>query len=111
MHDGLMGPIIVHPTEEEPFEYDEEVVLFLSDFYIQTSDQQVIGLQNYPFTWVGNPDSLLINGKGVAAKCQEGGEAVDHAGACLSTCNDTLPLLETITVEAGKTYRFRVING
>jgi L-ascorbate oxidase len=113
--DGLTGPLIVHPEkeeEEEEGDYDaEDRILFLQDFYIQTSQQQATGLLNYPFTWIGNPDSLLINGKGIASKCSEGGSNFEDPNACLSTCSDSSQLLlSTINVESLKTYRLRLIN-
>lgn len=106
--DGLSGPIIVHPKDPEPFEYDEERTIYLQDWYIQTSTQQLIGLMNFPFTWIGNPNSLLINGKGLAPECLEGGESFNNSLVCLETCQDEP--LSTLNVEAGKTYRFRLIN-
>ena len=113
--DGLTGPLIVHPKEGDyNNNYDvEDRILFLQDFYIQTSQQQATGLLNYPFTWIGNPDSLLINGKGIASKCLEGGSNFEDPNACLSTCTtDDAPsqLLSTINVESLKTYRLRLIN-
>jgi L-ascorbate oxidase len=108
--DGVTGPIIIHPSEPEPFDYDEERILFLQDFYMDTGTQQLVGLENWPFTWVGNPDSLLINGKGLATACLDGGDNAGDATACLSTCNDTLAWLSNISVDPGKTYRFRIIN-
>jgi L-ascorbate oxidase len=106
--DGLSGPIIIHPKEESTnLEYDDERMLFLQDFYSETGEQQRAGLDNFPFTWIGNPDSLLINGKGLAAACaMEGADPV----VCLDTCNDTLAWLPTIEVEANTTYRIRIIN-
>jgi FtsP/CotA-like multicopper oxidase with cupredoxin domain len=58
--DGLTGPLIVHPKEGEGeyVDYNEDQILFLQDFYIQTSQQQAAGLLNCPFTWIGNPDSF-----------------------------------------------------
>ncbi|KAL3912025.1 MAG: hypothetical protein SGILL_007048, partial [Bacillariaceae sp.] len=108
--DGVTGPIIIHPKEPEPFDYDDERVLFLQDFYTQTGTQQQIGLENYPFTWVGNPTSLLINGKGRAPSCLEGGGNFGDESACLSTCNDTLAWISNVSVDPGKTYRLRIIN-
>lgn len=109
--DGMTGPIIVHPKDPEPLTYDEERMLFLQDFYIQTGAQQEAGLDNFPFTWVGNPNSLLINGKGLAASCTEGGVSYNDTNACLvNMCNDTLAWTPIVSVEAGKTYRFRIIN-
>ena len=45
--DGLTGPLIVRPKDPEPFEYDEEQIVFLQDFYIHTGAQQKAGLENY----------------------------------------------------------------
>jgi len=108
--DGLVGAVVVKPQVPEPFEYDEDQVLFLQDFFSQTGDQQQAGLDNYPFTWIGNPMSLLINGKGLAADCAPGGSLAADASACLSTCNDTLAWIPTLDVQANMTYRFRLIN-
>ena len=109
--DGISGPLIVRPADPEPFEYDEEVVMFLQDWYIRTGTQQLTGLLNWPFVWIGNPNSLLINGKGIAPECLTGGANFGNANICLTTCQGTvLDLLSTTTVESGKTYRLRIIN-
>jgi L-ascorbate oxidase len=109
--DGLSGPIVVRKKEAEPFVYDEERLFFLQDWYIQTSTQQLIGLTSYPFTWIGNPNSLLINGKGIAPECRPGGSNFNNSLVCLATCQeDPLTLLNVTSVEAGKTYRLRLIN-
>lgn len=84
------------------------VPLLLSDFWTDTGIQQGIGLVSYPFMWVNNPQSLLINGRGIAPFC-ESGEDEDR---CLPNCgNDPLKQLTIIKVERGKTYRLRFING
>jgi len=104
--DGITGAMIIHPTDNVNVpEYDEDIVVFLQDWYHTTSTNQRIGLDSEPFVWVGNPDTLLINGKGAFAGC-----AVEGATLCLDTCNDTAALLERIEVEEGKTYRLRIIN-
>jgi FtsP/CotA-like multicopper oxidase with cupredoxin domain len=41
--DGVTGPIIIHPKEKEPYDYDEERLLFLGDFFDQTSLQRCAG--------------------------------------------------------------------
>jgi FtsP/CotA-like multicopper oxidase with cupredoxin domain len=114
--DGLSGPIVIHPKTEssDPFEYDEERVIFLQDWYIQTSTQQLIGLKSFPFTWIGNPNSLLINGKGLAAEClPDGGVNFNDTLKCqidLCVGPALTDQLSVIPVEVGKTYRFRIIN-
>jgi FtsP/CotA-like multicopper oxidase with cupredoxin domain len=44
--DGLSGPLIVKPAAsvKEPFEYDEDYILDLSDWYHTTGAQQSLGL-------------------------------------------------------------------
>lgn len=107
LSDGITGAMIVHPTENVNVpQYDKDVIVFLQDWYHTTSTNQRTGLDSEPFVWVGNPDTLLINGKGAFDGCSEGGAAAQ----CLDTCNDTAALLERIQVEQGKTYRLRLIN-
>jgi FtsP/CotA-like multicopper oxidase with cupredoxin domain len=102
--------LIVRPAAE-PFLYDAEAIFFLQDRYIQSSTEQLIGLLNWPFTWIGNPNSLLINGKGIAPQCQVGGLNFNDTLVCLETCQDDKTTLLNVTeVEEGKTYRFRIIN-
>ena len=104
--DGISGPMIIHPTGNvsEP-DYDQDVMIFLQDWYHTTSTNQRTGLDSDPFVWIGNPDTLLINGKGAFSTCQQEGGI-----QCLATCNDTAALLDRITVEEDKTYRLRIIN-
>jgi FtsP/CotA-like multicopper oxidase with cupredoxin domain len=86
-------------------------IIFLQDWYIETGMQQFDGLNSYPFVWVGNPNSLLINGKGIAPECQVGGINYNNSIFCLPKCmNDPLSLLSSINVTTGTTYRFRIIN-
>mmetsp|Transcript_11656 Transcript_11656/g.16966 ORF Transcript_11656/g.16966 Transcript_11656/m.16966 type:complete len:586 (-) Transcript_11656:215-1972(-) len=109
--DGLSGPIVIRPKDPDPFTYDDEIILFLQDWYIETGTAQLAGLNSWPFLWIGNPNSILINGKGIAPECLPGGVNYNNAKVCLETCQGSmLDLLETITVEAGKTYRLRIIN-
>ena len=51
--DGVTGPIIVRPKTPPPYQYDEDVVVFLQDFYgEQTAEQQQVGLDSFPFVWM-----------------------------------------------------------
>ena len=69
------------------------------------------GLLSFPFVWIGNPNSLLINGKGIAPECLEGGVSFNNSLLCLDTCQgDPLALLAMVNVTEGMTYRLRLIN-
>lgn len=127
---GLAGPLIVRPPTGRkdpvpPPPYDTEYIMFIHDWYHVISGLQTVGL-NRPFTapadwvpddgnftWIGNPQAILINGKGNAGDC-----AAPPAGSPVGT-NATCAVVaqpqggcthEEYEVEAGKTYLFRVIN-
>ena len=57
--DGISGPLIVHPKKPPTYEYDEDVVVFLQDFYSVTAEQQQVGLMSFPFVWVVSVFILL----------------------------------------------------
>jgi FtsP/CotA-like multicopper oxidase with cupredoxin domain len=83
--DGLRGPLVVHDPED-PFkdQYDEEVVLTLSDWYHERMQELLKG-----FVSISNPS---------------GAEPVPQA----ALMNDTQNI--EFKVQPGKTYLFRVIN-
>lgn len=83
--DGLRGPLIVHdPDSPYKEQYDEEIVLTLSDWY----HDQMPGLLKW-FISYANPT---------------GAEPVPDS----ALMNETQNL--TVSVEPGKTYMFRIIN-
>ncbi|GMH10964.1 hypothetical protein Nepgr_012805 [Nepenthes gracilis] len=63
---GLYGLFIVDVAEgeREPFDYDGEFELLLSDWWHQSTLEMEVGLSSIPFRWVGEPQSLLLNGRG-----------------------------------------------
>lgn len=63
---GLYGSLIVDVAEgeKEPFDYDGEFNLLLSDWWHRSIARQEVGLSSVPFRWIGEPQSLLINGRG-----------------------------------------------
>ncbi|KAI0849334.1 putative ferroxidase [Daldinia vernicosa] len=83
--DGLRGPLIIHdPDDPYQDDYDEEVILTLSDWYrdqTPTLMETMINPNNTQFA-PPLPNSTIVN---------DGGNV--H-----------------ISVKAGKTYRFRIIN-
>ncbi|KAI8937522.1 hypothetical protein NX059_005240 [Plenodomus lindquistii] len=89
------GPLIVEDFGPPPFEYDEERIVFLQDYFNKTDEAIERGLVATPFVWSGETNAVLLNGVGVAQ-----GEKAGQG-------NCKLPVID---VEPGKTYRFRFIG-
>jgi L-ascorbate oxidase len=88
------GPLIVEEAFPPPYEVDDERIVFLSELWNKTDATIVAGLQNETFTWSGETNGFLVNGKTISN---------DGATDASST------LLEVISVVPGKRYRFRFI--
>ena len=87
--------------------YDGESTVFLQDWYHQDGYTRRTGLDTSPFIWIGNANSFLINGGGIFTPCL----GDDTEGL---SCDDDCSIdnyIKTIEVEAGKTYRLRIIAG
>ncbi|OMP01100.1 Multicopper oxidase, type 1 [Corchorus olitorius] len=101
---GLYGLITVSlPVGvSEPFSYDFDREIILSDWYHNTTYETATDLASIPFLWVGEPQSLLINGRG----------NYSCSGLAASVCNSTNPecLPSNLTVISGKTYRLRIAS-
>ncbi|XP_030521249.1 L-ascorbate oxidase-like [Rhodamnia argentea] len=109
---GLYGSLVVQAGEgeKEPFRYDGEFNLLLSDWWHKTAHEQELGLSSVPFRWIGEPQALLINGRGQfscslaasysnstsAAQCKFGGG------------EQCAPLI--LPVLPNKTYRLRLAS-
>eukprot|EP00897_Mesotaenium_endlicherianum_P006926 jgi/Mesen1/6261/ME000323S05394 len=108
---GLYGGFIVYESAAKPapFQYDAEYSLIINDWWHKGVDEQAAGLDNIPFRFVGNPQSLLINGRGNYNCSLIPAGAVANSGDCL-TCNASNPQCApaVFTVQAGKTYRLRI---
>lgn len=83
-------------VESCPYEYDEERVILLTDYFNRTDEDITAGLTPQPFVWSGETNAVLINGVGVS----NGEEA--GTGDCQ---------LPVISVELDKRYRLRFIGG
>ena len=85
--------------ETSPYDYDEEIILQIGDFYPEDDHTMESVLTSAPNTWPGDPTSLLINGQ-------------SGRGRLISNKNDGDSACEpwTMNVTAGKTYRIRVIG-
>ena len=96
---AVYGAFIIEDPEP-PFVYHDEKILLLSDWYHESDVEQLAGLMSPVFKWIGDPQSILINGKG-RFNC-----SIDP----VSTCNLTNIKYEQSTIEQGKTYRLRFIG-
>ena len=95
---AVFGAFIIEDNKgEAPYEYDEERTMLLSDWYRASDTEQLVGLMSPTFKWIGNPDSLLVNGK------------TRNSPNC-TACNETALSYEILPVEENKTYRFRFIG-
>ncbi|XP_038878978.1 L-ascorbate oxidase [Benincasa hispida] len=107
---GLYGSLIVDPEEgkNEPFHYDEEINLLLSDWWHQSVHKQEVGLSSKPIRWIGEPQTILINGRGqfdcsIAAKYNNNLKQCELKGGeqCAPFILHVLP---------NKTYRIRIAS-
>ncbi|KAI1365929.1 Cupredoxin [Xylaria arbuscula] len=90
------GALIIEDLALPPYQYDDERMVLIQELF-NTSDTQIEdGLIASKFVWSGEPNSLLINGKGISNY-----GIIDPPSAGLSV----------ISVQPGKTYRFRFIAG
>ncbi|CAK8566824.1 unnamed protein product [Lathyrus sativus] len=108
---GLYGSLIVNLPENqtEPFHYDGEFNLLLSDLWHTSSHEQEVGLSSAPMRWIGEPQSLLINGRG-QFNCSLAAKFVNTS---LPQCNfkggeECAP--QILHVEPKKTYRIRIAS-
>ncbi|GKV25325.1 hypothetical protein SLEP1_g34780 [Rubroshorea leprosula] len=105
---GLYGSIHVSlpDGESEPFQYDYDRNIILTDWYHKSTYEQAVGLTSVPFQWVGEPQSLLIHGKG-RFNCSKLITTSLDAGICNVT-NPECSSPFTLTVVPGKQYRLRI---
>lgn len=104
---GLYGSIRVSLPDgmAEPFAYDYDKSIILNDWYHKSTYEQAAGLSSIPFGWVGEPQSLLIQGRG-KFNCSKLASPTLDPTACNATSSECLPYV--LTVIPGKTYRLRI---
>ncbi|XP_065869430.1 L-ascorbate oxidase-like [Euphorbia lathyris] len=110
---GLYGPLIVDVAKgkKEEFHYNGEFNLLLSDWWHENVHHQEVGLSSKPFHWIGEPNSLLLNGRGqyncsLAAKYMKGKNSV-------ADCNfkgNEVCAPSIFSVQPNKTYRLRIAS-
>ncbi|KAJ0097153.1 hypothetical protein Patl1_27324 [Pistacia atlantica] len=103
---GLYGSIRVSSKEPEPFAYDYDKSIILNDWYHKSTYEQAAGLSSVPFQWVGEPQSLLLNGKGRFNCSLLTTPSTNVASVCNATNPECSPY--TLIVIPGKTYRLRI---
>ncbi|KAL8475062.1 hypothetical protein ACS0TY_031471 [Phlomoides rotata] len=103
---GLYGSIRVAlpEGESEPFPYDYDRSIILTDWYHKSTYEQATGLSSIPFVWVGEPQSILIQGRG-RFNCSSSTPGIG-SGVCNATNPECAPY--ALTVVQGKTYRLRL---
>ncbi|CAL8145366.1 unnamed protein product [Orchesella dallaii] len=100
--EGLFGPLVVH-AKKEAYDYDDEVTIFLSDWYHRTSAEDVAWLNSTFSNGVPPyPDSGLMNGMG-RYPCK-------YARRQGFQCESAKQRRPVFNLEKQKTYRLRVIN-
>ncbi|CAH1434824.1 unnamed protein product [Lactuca virosa] len=110
---GLYGLLIVDIEEgkKESFHYDGEFNLLLSDWWHKGAHEQEVDLSSNPMRWIGEPQSLLINGRGqynctLAAAHNSNGSSLP---VCKFRGNEQCAP-NILNVEPNKTYRLRVAS-
>ncbi|KAK4755341.1 hypothetical protein SAY87_009098 [Trapa incisa] len=106
---GLYGSIRVSLPDgvSEPFFYDHDRSLILNDWYHKSTYEMAAGLSSIPFVWVGEPQSLLIQGRGWF-NCSLLTSPSLEPGVCNATNPECSPYF--LTVIPGKTYRLRLTS-
>ncbi|KAG0484700.1 hypothetical protein HPP92_008779 [Vanilla planifolia] len=106
---GLYGSLIVDKAdgEEEPFHYDGEHNLLLSDWWHESVYAQMLGLSSIPFRWVGEPQTILINGRG-KYKCSLAAHLLGDSFSCRIRNSQCSPVV--LRVLPNKTYRLRIAS-
>jgi len=137
---GFTGLVVVEPNPElgidwsEESAHDEELELLIGDSYHGPSLPLLAGLLQPVFRWVGDPQSVLIQGQGYFnceenavytctdrdnELCESGVTSSDVCGAGDTVYYNTLthcdaakcPGRASLQVKTGKTYLIRVGNG
>ena len=106
---GLYGMMIVRAPKEK-LRYDGEFNLLLSDWWHQSTHSQELALSSSPMRWIGEPQSLLINGRG-QFNCSQAAYLSNEEGKrqCTFRKNDQCAP-ETLRIRPNKVYRLRIAS-
>ncbi|KAK5081517.1 hypothetical protein LTR05_007648 [Lithohypha guttulata] len=92
------GVLIVKDPVAPPYQYDDEIILHIGDFYPKDDYELETMLTSSPHRWTGDPAALLINGQSGIAPTVE------------NMTPDKSCQPHIIDVQPGTTYRLRVIG-
>lgn len=108
---GLYGSLIVDVAEgeKEPFHYDGEFNLLLSDWWHQGVHEQEVSLSSNPFRWIGEPQALLINGRG-QYNCSLAAQVSNLSTPLCKFRGNEKCAPQILHVLPNKTYRIRVAS-
>ncbi|CBI24374.3 unnamed protein product, partial [Vitis vinifera] len=106
---GLYGSLVVEVGEgqKEPFHYDGEFNLLLSDWWHKGSQEQEVALSSKPFRWIGEPQTLLINGRG-QYNCSLAAHVTNSSSPQCQFRGNEQCSPQILHVQPHKTYRLRV---
>ncbi|KAL6180600.1 hypothetical protein ACLB2K_047261 [Fragaria x ananassa] len=109
---GLYGPLIVDvgEGEKEPFHYDGELNLLLSDWWHESVHHQEVGLSSNPMRWIGEPQSLLMNGRGQYNCSIAGGAQYSSNSTKCSLGGGEQCAPKILHVLPNKIYRLRIAS-
>lgn len=93
------GGLVVKDAGAPPYQYDDEIILEVGDFYPEDDTTIFDMLTAIPQQWPGDPTAIMVNGQSGTAP------TIDNATPDLS-CQPYF-----INVSPGTTYRMRLIGG
>lgn len=108
---GLYGSLVVDMAEgeKEPFHYDGEFNLLLSDWWHQSVHEQELGLSSKPFRWPGEPQSVLMNGRG-QYNCSLAAQYSNSSSTQCKFKGTEQCAPQILSVQPNKTYRLRLAS-
>lgn len=103
----MIGTLVITGDESHlpPITADRQ--LLLGDWWHASEESQLAGLLSTSFKWVGEPQSILVNGRG-HFDCQAL-SSIHEQKSCLDKFSETQP--EYIDVLPNSTYRLRIVGG
>lgn len=108
---GLYGSLIVDVAEgeKERFEYDGEFNILVSDWWHKGSREQEVDLSSKPMRWIGEPQTLLINGRG-QFNCSLAAHFINSSATPCKLRGNEQYAPSILKVQPNKTYRLRIAS-